>query len=82
MFLTPAPDFELSRLQLAPGASYSTTVGGTDIFLVLSGEAEVSSGGTVLPLQKGTAFVAFSKAGLAFSSRDGAEIYHAGVPAR
>lgn len=81
VFVTPAPDFELSRLLLAPGKTYSTTIGGTDIFFVLEGVAEVNSGGDTLMLNKGDAFVAFNNARLEFRSAGGAEIYHAGVPA-
>jgi len=81
VFVTPAPDFELSRLLLASGKIYSTTIGGTDIFFVLGGMAEVNSGGDVLMLNQGDAFVAFNNATLEFWTASGAEIYHAGVPA-
>jgi len=81
VFVTPAPDFELSRLLLAAGKTYATTVGGTDIFLVLGGATEVNSADGVVTLNRGDAFVAFSDTKLEFKSAGGAEIYHAGVPA-
>jgi len=80
VFETPAPDFELSRLLLAPGKTYSTTIGGTDIFFVLEGKAEVTGTGSALLLNQGDAIVAFDHSELSFRTAGGAEIYHAGVP--
>lgn len=83
VFVTPAPDFELSRIALGSGKNYAIDICGTDIFFVLSGVAEVSSGdGDVLMLHQGDAFVAFNNTKLGFWSASGAEIYHAGVPTR
>ncbi|MBS1566524.1 MAG: hypothetical protein JST39_19220, partial [Bacteroidetes bacterium] len=81
IFLTPAPDFELSRLVLRSGKNYKTSVCGTDIFFVLNGVVEVNSGeGEALMLNQGDAFVAFNDSELSFWSASGAEVYHAGVP--
>jgi tetratricopeptide (TPR) repeat protein len=51
--VTPAPDFELSRLVLQPGQPYASTVQGVDIFFVLQGKVDVMGGSATLALEQG-----------------------------
>ncbi len=80
VFPTPAPDFELSRIQLPASHSYSTAIRSTDIFLVLEGDVTLNDGGAGQTFKQGEAFVAFAPATLALGSVGGAQIYRAGVP--
>lgn len=79
VFKTPAPDFELSRIVIDNGHSWSVTTHTTDIFLVLNGEAVVTASNAI-ELKRGEAFVAFADTALTLLSATGAEIFRASVP--
>lgn len=57
-FKTPAPDFELRQIWLPEGESLTLPVHTTDVFFILSGNAEVKSGDTSLALKRGEAMLA------------------------
>jgi mannose-6-phosphate isomerase len=80
VFTTSAPDFELRQILMANNEIYQTASPGTDIFLVLEGIVEVSTGETVRNVKQGEAFVAFSDAELSFRALADAAIYRASVP--
>ena len=80
VFLTPAPDFELSKIELSAGQIAHLNIQSTDIFLVLDGEAEVGTATEKQVFKKGEAFVAVNGAGIAIKASPTAEIYRASVP--
>jgi len=78
VFTTPAPDFELSRIELAAGQSSLFNIVSADIFLVLNGQA--TAGGALF--KKGEAFLAVCGNAIQLETVTGAEIYRASVPAK
>ncbi|MEO5683016.1 MAG: mannose-6-phosphate isomerase, class I [Chitinophagaceae bacterium] len=80
VFKTPAPDFELSRIILAPGQTCRLQIASADIFLLLAGDLEVSSGTNTETLKRGEAFMAVNGAEVTMKSSSSAEVYRAAVP--
>lgn len=76
IFKTPAPDFELSRIQLAPGASFQKEQQGPAIFIVLSGKIDSEVG----RFGKGDIWFSPHGAQVHFSGLEDAVIFKAGVP--
>lgn len=81
VFKTPAPDFELSRIELKAGEKSSLAINSTDIFLLLNGTVTVREGTGIATFKKGEAFMAVSGAAIALETASNAEIYRASVPA-
>jgi mannose-6-phosphate isomerase len=81
VFKTPAPDFELSRIQLAPGEHSSLNITDADIFLVLKGSVLVNDGAGEELYKQGQSFLAANKAVITLSSAGGANLFRASVPA-
>lgn len=81
VYPTPATDFELRKMQLAPGQSMVLTCSTADIFLIWSGTANASAGETRLELVKGQCLIGLPGAEIQFRSGSlGALVYHATVP--
>lgn len=80
VFPTPAPDFELRAIHLAPGDDYQVQAHAADIFIVLDGQVQVTEHETVFGLSKGEAFLATSGTACWLQSNAGAELYRATVP--
>jgi mannose-6-phosphate isomerase len=80
VFATPAPDFELSRIVISHHNEYHLTTHTIDIFLLMEGEATVTSAAQTIRLGRGGAFVAFGNTQLTIQSNAEAEIYRASVP--
>jgi mannose-6-phosphate isomerase len=81
VFLTPAPDFELSKINIKPGESYHTAANTLDILFVLNGLVEATEGDTTLLLQQGEAMAATGGSAFRLQSRESAEIYRASAAA-
>ena len=82
VYPTPAPEFEISRIEVAPGREHSSRPGhGADTLVVLEGEAELKWGSGSTSLRRGQ--IAFAPYGLPYSLRSAsrAVLYKATVPA-
>lgn len=76
------PDFQISRVSLAPGSSWTPSSPGPDIILCASGEAELlaSDGGRLLLGRGRSAFAAADAGAYSAASASGALLYRASVP--
>jgi mannose-6-phosphate isomerase len=81
VFITPAPDFELSRIVLVANQTYQLNIVSADIFLLLDGTVEAGDEADKKEFKKGEAFIAVSNTVIAIKALSGAEIYRASVPA-
>ncbi|GAC1448502.1 MAG: mannose-6-phosphate isomerase, class I [Chitinophagaceae bacterium] len=81
VFITPAPDFELSRIVMDADQTCRLHIASADIFLVLNGMVDAVSETNNLTFTRGEAFVAVSHTVLTLKTASGAEIYRASVPA-
>jgi mannose-6-phosphate isomerase len=78
---TPAPDFELSRLQIGKGESIALVSHSIKIFLVFSGSAEVKeNGASAFKRNKGEAWVSFDTAKFEIRALEDTVIYQASIP--
>ena len=81
VFSTPAPDFELSRLQIGKGRSLKMVSHSAEIFLVFSGVAEVAeNAGQAFKRNKGEAWVSFDGAVSTVKALEDTVIYQASIP--
>jgi len=82
VYPTPAPDFELSKLNLLKGESLTIKAHSAEIFIVLEGSLGVIEPG-VSPFgrKRGDAFIAFHQAKFELKAQDDAVVYRASVPA-
>jgi len=79
VYRSPAPDFELSCIQINANHSFkSTAAHAADILMVLEGTAEAAFAEGELSLKKGDVFLA--KAGAAYQLTGSAILYKATVP--
>jgi mannose-6-phosphate isomerase len=80
-FPTPAPDFELSKLELAAGETVELTANTADIYFLLHGRLTIQEGKEKkFTLVAGQPFVAFSGAAWAISAKEPSTLFKAGVP--
>jgi mannose-6-phosphate isomerase len=81
IYPTPAPDFELSRLQIAKGKSVRLLSRSVEIFLVFTGSAEIiETEGSAFKRNKGEAWVSFDSASSEVRALDDTVIYQASIP--
>jgi mannose-6-phosphate isomerase len=81
VYQSPAPDFELSRMQISKGQSAKLISRSTEIFLVFSGSAEVvENKGTAFKRNKGEAWVSFDAASSEVKALEDTIIYQASIP--
>jgi mannose-6-phosphate isomerase len=78
VFLTPAPDFELSLIKMEKDGEQAVSAHSVDIFLVMEGSVEIDGLGK---LDRGAAFVAFAGSSAHIRALSEAVIYRARVPA-
>ncbi len=81
-FLTPAPDFELSRIEIKQDEVYKIDTISTDIFLVFSGNIEASADNCKLDSGRGASFVAFSQTSISLKGLTDAVLFRASIPVR
>ncbi|MDZ7371212.1 MAG: mannose-6-phosphate isomerase, class I [candidate division KSB1 bacterium] len=79
-FITPAKDFQLTRLSLNAGESFTTAGNGPSIGLVYQGNVEIKGDLVVLPLQRGEAFFLADGVQAELTTLTSAELFFAGVP--
>lgn len=80
IYLSPAPDFQLSKLLIPKGKTafiHSTT---TEIFIVMEGNVEIREGDNELFLKRGEAAVAFAGSEIGILDVEDAVIFRASVP--
>lgn len=80
VYETPAPDFELSRFQLAKGQTASFTAATADILFVAGGHVQLMNDEHVLELASGEAAVVFSGAQVRMFAYEITSVYRASVP--
>jgi mannose-6-phosphate isomerase len=81
VYPSPAPDFELSRLQIAKEGSEKLHSCSIEIFLVFSGSAEVvETEGKPFKRNKGEAWVSFDKASSVIRALEETVIFKAAIP--
>jgi mannose-6-phosphate isomerase len=81
VFKTPAPDFELSRIDLLNQESVTIKARSVEIFIVLSGRVDVGEKGSAPFVRaKGESFIAFDGAEVVLTALEDAVVYRAGVP--
>ena len=81
VYQTPAPDFELSRLQIEKGKSVNLLSHSMEIFLVFSGAVRISGKeGETFVRNKGQAWITFDSAGSEVSAMEDSIIYKASIP--
>lgn len=77
VFKTPAPDFELSKIEMSADQSCQLKIASADIFLVLKGSVEANGES----FKQGESFVAVNGAAVDLKASANVEIYRASVPA-
>jgi mannose-6-phosphate isomerase len=81
VYPTPAPDFELSRLEIGKGQVERFESHSAEIFLVISGSVSVSGeGNNTFDRYKGEAWVSFDGAQMTITGKEDVIIYRASVP--
>lgn len=81
VYVSPARDFQLSRLQLNENEKASIDSATAEIFLVLNGEAEMSvQEGEALTIDRGEAAVAFAGSTINIKAIKDVTIFRASVP--
>ncbi len=81
IYPTPAPDFELSRIQITKGQIDKLISHSIEIFLVFSGSAEVTENkGRTFKRNKGEAWVSFDQANSEVKALEDTVIYQASIP--
>ena len=81
-YVTPAPDFELHRIQLGAADSYQMTAKTTDILVVLNGDLVATEGNLPgIECTRGDSLLLLNGADLNLQSAEGALVFKATVPA-
>ena len=80
IYKSPAPDFELSQIELHSAKRYQSKTKTAQIIFVISGEAEVAEGNKVLTVNKGEAVFIAAEAEYQISTTTSAMIYKATTP--
>ena len=80
-YKTPAPDFELSKIELLPKEQVEILARSVEIFIVLEGDILVKENlHEPFSRKTGEVFLAFDKAKFELSSSQNAVVYRASVP--
>ncbi|MFY0626820.1 MAG: mannose-6-phosphate isomerase, class I [Reichenbachiella sp.] len=80
IYSSPAPDFELSQVNIAESRNYSSTSSTAEVMIVIEGEAEIREGSTKLILKKGEAAYLHAAAKYEISAQTSAIMYKATAP--
>jgi len=81
VYQTPAPDFELSRLNILKGNSTRLVSRSVEIFFIFSGTARISgTEGIIFNRNKGEAWVTFDAANSEILALEDTVIYQASIP--
>lgn len=81
VYKTPAPDFELAKIELPQDGQIDISARSVEIFMVLEGEVIVKEEAAgIFHRKKGEAFLAFDQGKLALHAKEKTVIYRASVP--
>ena len=81
IYHTPAPDFELSKLQITKGQSVKLVSHSIEIFLIFTGSAEIiGTEGSNFKRNKGESWVSFDAAESEVRALEDTVIYQASIP--
>ncbi len=80
IYKTPAPDFELSKIDLKPSETYQSCSKTAQILIVIEGEAEIVTDNNKLNIAKGESAFLEADCKYIMSSRSNAVIYKATTP--
>ena len=80
VYPTPAVDFELSRIRVPAGAEAIISATTAEIAILLTGAANITSGGEAELFKKGDAFVMFAGTSCTVAAAVNTEIFKASVP--
>jgi mannose-6-phosphate isomerase len=81
VYSTPAPDFELSKIDLLPGEVMTIKAHSAEIFIVTGGRlGVVEQGGTPFGRKTGEAFVAFDQGKFELLAQEDTVVFRAAVP--
>jgi len=80
IYKSPAPDFELSQINLSASKKYHSNAKTAQILIVIEGDAEISEGNSTLVLGKGDAAFLTAESEYQISSLSSATIYKATAP--
>jgi mannose-6-phosphate isomerase len=81
IFPTPAPDFELGRLQITKGQSLNAISHSAEMFLIFTGSAEITEEGKKgFKRNKGEAWVSFDGATFSIMALEDTVVYQASIP--
>ena len=82
VYSTPAPDFELSKIDLLPGEALTIRAHSVEIFIVTRGRlGVVEQGGSPFGRKTGEAFVAFYQGKFELLAQEDTVVFRAAVPA-
>ena len=80
VYKTPAPDFELSKINLLRNEAVTIHSRSVEIFIVLEGKVQVEDAGGSFTRKVGDAFTAFDNARLTLRAEEDTIVYRASVP--
>ncbi|MEM8528793.1 MAG: mannose-6-phosphate isomerase, class I [Bacteroidota bacterium] len=80
VYRTPAPDFEVSRIQLSENEQYSRTSDAPDILIVMEGQVEIRSDRKSFKRNRGEIFFVGHGVDYELLAEDNTVIYRASVP--
>ncbi|MEM0994087.1 MAG: mannose-6-phosphate isomerase, class I, partial [Bacteroidota bacterium] len=80
VYRTPAPDFEVSQIQLKAAQTYRRTSDAPDILIVLNGQVEVKGTDTAFNRAKGEVFFVSAHATYQLTAEEDTVLYRASVP--
>jgi mannose-6-phosphate isomerase len=79
IYATPAPEFQLARLDLSRARRFDATVNGPELLLCIEGEAKLEAAGQACPLQRGQACFVPARSG-AYRLDGAARVFRATAP--
>ena len=77
---TPAPDFKLSKINLAKNDSINVHSKSIEIYFVMQGKLEIKENENNFIRSSGECFISFDNASFSITSTENVEIYKASVP--
>ncbi|WOD44334.1 mannose-6-phosphate isomerase, class I [Hwangdonia lutea] len=80
IYKTPAPDFELSKIDLKPSETYQSKSKTAQILIVIEGEAKITSNGKTLHIGKGESVFLEANCEYSIVSQSTATLYKATAP--
>ncbi|WP_341215738.1 mannose-6-phosphate isomerase, class I [uncultured Wocania sp.] len=80
IYKTPAPDFELSKIDLKKSDTYKSKAKTAQILIIIDGEAEIVEGDNVLAIGKGESVFLEADCKYSISSKSNATLYKATTP--